>query len=138
MCYSYRVMHSEQLKHHMVSIGVYQSLSNSALYEHICLENIKKLYKSSGKCDDQQQYKAILEASMVSTTDLFTGNSSISPGPSVTVKNSSEKNRWELPVTHYHEIMAIYPYPFLVVFTQFFSWIIFNNYCISILNGSPG
>ena len=30
------------------------------------------------------------------------------------------KNGWELPILHYHEIMVIYPYPFLVVITQFF------------------
>ena len=36
---------------HMVTIGVDQSLSNSAVYEHRCLENIKKLYKSVGECD---------------------------------------------------------------------------------------
>ena len=41
----------------MVAIGVDQSLSNSSMYEHICLENIKKLYKSAGKCDDQQKRK---------------------------------------------------------------------------------
>ena len=35
-------------------------------------------------------------------------------------------------------IMVIYPYPFLVVITQLFSWIIFINYCICILTGSPG
>ena len=28
---------------------------------------------------------------------------------------------WELPVLHYHGIMVIYPYPFLVVITQLFS-----------------
>ena len=28
----------------------------------------EKSYKSAGKCDDQWQYKAILESSMVSTT----------------------------------------------------------------------
>ena len=46
----------------MVTIVIDQSLSNSAMYEHRCLENIKKLYKSDSKCDNQQQYKAILEA----------------------------------------------------------------------------
>ena len=46
----------------MASIGVYQSLSNSALYEHICMENSKKLYKSSGKYYDQKQYKSFIEA----------------------------------------------------------------------------
>ena len=41
---------------HMVAIGLDQSLSNNALYEHRCLENIKKLYKSYEKCDNQQKY----------------------------------------------------------------------------------
>ena len=50
-----RVFKSEQPKQHMVAIGVYQLLSNSAMYELSCLENVKKLYKYSGKCDDQQQ-----------------------------------------------------------------------------------
>ena len=53
----------------MVCIGVGQSLSNSALYEHICLEKVKKLYKSAGKCDDQHQSKSIIEAAMVSTPE---------------------------------------------------------------------
>ena len=46
----------------MVIIGVDQSLSNSELYEHSCLGNIKNLHKSDGKCDDKQQHKAVLEA----------------------------------------------------------------------------
>ena len=46
-------------------------------------------------------------------------------------------HRWDLPVLHYHEIMVIYPYPFLVVITQLFSCIIFINDCICILTGSP-
>ena len=44
----------------------------------------------------------------------------------------------ESPILHYHKIMVIYPYPFLVVTAQFFSWIIFINDCICILIGSPG
>ena len=35
------------------------------MYEHQCIENINNLYKPAGKCDDQQQYKAIIEAEMV-------------------------------------------------------------------------
>ena len=46
-------------------------------------------------------------------------------------------HRWDLPVLRYHEIMVIYPYPFLVVITQLFSCIIFIHYCICILTGSP-
>ena len=75
----------------MVNIVVDQSLSNSSLYEHRCLKNIKKLYKSARKCDDQHQYKAIIEAAMVSTTGRFTENSQMSPGPSATVKNPSAR-----------------------------------------------
>ena len=37
----------------MVAIGVDQSLSNSPLYAHIFLEEIKKLYKTAGEYDDQ-------------------------------------------------------------------------------------
>ena len=58
------------------------------MYEHRFLKTIKKLYKPDGKCDNQNQYKAILEAAMVSTTERFTENSPISPGPYVTVKNN--------------------------------------------------
>ena len=73
----------------MVIIGLDQSLSNSSLYEHGCLENIKKLYKSTVKYDDQQQYKAILEEEIVSTPEWFTDNIPMAPGPYVTIKNPS-------------------------------------------------
>ena len=46
-------------------------------------------------------------------------------------------HRWELPILHYHRIIEIYPYPFLMVITLFLSWIIFVNNCICILNGLP-
>ena len=49
--------------------------------------NIEKLCKSSGKCDDQQQYKAILEAAMVYTPEIFNDNSTTSPVPYETVKS---------------------------------------------------
>ena len=58
------------------------------MYEHICLENVKKLYKSAVKCDDQQQYKAIIEAEMVYDPKVFTDNTPISHSQSVTVKNT--------------------------------------------------
>ena len=49
----------------MVIIGVYQLVSNRAILEHTCMENIKKIYTYAGKYYDQQQYKAITEAAMV-------------------------------------------------------------------------
>ena len=62
----------------MKTIGIDQSLSNDALYEHKCLQKIKELYKYAGKCDYQQQFKDMVEASMVSTPKGYTNNSPIS------------------------------------------------------------
>ena len=45
----------------MVTIVVYEFLSNSALYEHIGLENNNKLYKCAVKFDNKQQCKSIIE-----------------------------------------------------------------------------
>ena len=39
----------------------------------------------------------------------------------LTLKLHLERHGWELPVLHYHEIMVIYPYPFLVVITPLIS-----------------
>ena len=61
------MLQSPRLKYHVQAIGIDPSLSNNNIYEHKCLENIKKLYKQAGKCDDQQQFKDIIEAAMVST-----------------------------------------------------------------------
>ena len=75
----------------MVTIGIDQSLSKFEMHEHICLENIKKLYTSAGKCDGKLQFKSIIESPMVSTTDIFTDNSSMSSGPPMIVKNCSAR-----------------------------------------------
>ena len=55
------MLQSLRLKYYVQTIGIDQSLSNNDLYEHKCLENINKLYKRSGKFDDQQQSKDILK-----------------------------------------------------------------------------
>ena len=79
------MLKSPQLKGHVHTIGIYQSLSNNAIYEHKFIENIKKLYKQSGKCDNQKKFKDILEADMVYTHEGFTNDSPISPMTSTTV-----------------------------------------------------
>ena len=63
------MLQSPRIKYHVNNIGIDISLSNNALFEHKCLQNIKKLYKNSVKCDDQQQFKDIIEATMVSTPE---------------------------------------------------------------------
>ena len=75
----------------MVTIEVKQSLSTSEIYEHISLESIKKLCKFSGKFDNQQHYKAILGASMVSIPEGFTESIPMSHTQYVTVKNPSAR-----------------------------------------------
>ena len=80
------------------------------------MENNKKIYQHAGKFDDKQNLKNILDAALLYIPE----------------------HRWDLTVLRYHEIMVTYPYPFLVVITQFFSCIIFINDCICILTGSPG
>ena len=72
------ILQSTRLNDHVQTIGIYQSLSNNAIYEKKCLGNIKNVYRQAGKCDNQKQFKDILEADMVSTPEVFTHNSTIS------------------------------------------------------------
>ena len=85
------MLQSPRLKDHVQTIIIYQYLSNNALYEHQCLENTKKKYKQAGKCDDQKQLKDIIEADIVSTPEVFTNNSPISPITSTPFKNPSDR-----------------------------------------------
>ena len=59
------------------------------MYEHIFLENIKKLYKYAGKFDYQQQYKPILEKEKFSTPVEFTDKSPLPPDQYEPPKNPS-------------------------------------------------
>ena len=83
------MLQSSRMKYHVQNNGIEQFLSNNALYEHKFLENIKKLYKHAGKCDDQQQFKDIPETAMVSTPEGLTKNSPISPMILTSVKKPS-------------------------------------------------
>ena len=85
------MLQSPRLKYHVQTIGIDQSLSNNAIYEHKCLENIKKLYKQAGKCDDQQKFKDIIEAAMVSTPEGFTNNSPTSTMTSTPVNKPTDR-----------------------------------------------
>ena len=69
------MLQSPCLKDDMDTIGIDQSLSNSALFEHRRLKKIRKIYQYDDKCDDQQQFKDIIEAAMVYTPEGFTDNS---------------------------------------------------------------
>ena len=85
------MLQSPRLKYHMKTIGVDQLLSNSAIFEHRCLQNINKLYKNSGKCGDQQQLKYIIESNMISTPEFFTDNTTRSNMTPLTLKKPSNR-----------------------------------------------
>ena len=59
----------------MVTNVFYQLLSNTTMYAHRCLEDIKILYTSSIKWDYQHQYKPIIKAAILSTPEIFTNSS---------------------------------------------------------------
>ena len=63
------MLQSPLLEDHMKTIFIDQSLINRSFFEHKCLNNIKKIYQHTGKCDDQQNFKYILYAAMVSTPE---------------------------------------------------------------------
>ena len=87
MCYYKRVVALRTTEKHVSAITIDQYLSNITIYEHRYLENIKQLYKSAVNCDDQQHYKAIIEASVVYCTEGFTDNIPMSPIQYVNMKN---------------------------------------------------
>ena len=75
----------------METIGVDQLLSNSAMYEYICMENINKLYRSDIKFHNEYQYKYIIESAMVCTTEGITENIPLDVVTSGTMKNPSTR-----------------------------------------------
>ena len=83
------VLQSPCIKDHVKNIGIDQYLSNNYIYEQKCLKNINKLYKHAGKCDNQKQFKDIIESAMVSTPEGFNNNSPRSPMKPTPVKKLS-------------------------------------------------
>ena len=55
------------------------------------MNNIKKIYQHAGKCDDQQNFKDILEAAIISTPEGFTDNSPNVHMTSIPVKKTSSR-----------------------------------------------
>ena len=45
------LLQSSRLEDHMKTIGIDQSSFAKSSFEHICMNNIKKIYQHAGKCD---------------------------------------------------------------------------------------
>ena len=61
------MLQSPCLEDHMNTITVDQSLCDRSSFEHKFLNNIKKIYQHTSKCDIQQNLKDIIDTYMVST-----------------------------------------------------------------------
>ena len=59
------MLQSPRLEDHMKTIGIDQSLCNRYFFKQKCLNNIKKIYQHTGKCDNQQNLKGIIDAAMI-------------------------------------------------------------------------
>ena len=58
----------------MKTIGIDRSSFTRSSFEHICMNNIQKIYQHAGKCDYQQNLKDIIEAVLLSNPEIFTDN----------------------------------------------------------------
>ena len=85
------MLQSSRLEDHMNNICIDQLLCTRPSFEHKYMNNIKKLYQYADKCDDQQNLKDILDATMVSTIKGVTYNSPNVPLTSTPVKKPSAR-----------------------------------------------
>ena len=69
------MLQSSRLEDHMKTIGIDRLSFTRYSFEHRCKNNIKNIYQHTGKCDDKQKLKDILEAALLSTTEGITYNS---------------------------------------------------------------
>ena len=61
------MLKSSRLEDHMKTISIDQSSFTRSYFEHIYMNNIKKIYQHAGKCDDQQNLKDIKDADILYT-----------------------------------------------------------------------
>ena len=75
----------------MKTIGIYRSSFKMSIFEHRCMKNTKKIYQHTGKFDDQQNLKDILESALLSNPEGFTDNSPNVHIPSTPFKKPSTR-----------------------------------------------
>ena len=83
------MLQSSRLEDHMKTIGIDQSSFTRSCFEHICMNNIKKIYQHAGKCGDQKNLKDIIDAVILSTPEGVIDNSPNVHMTSTTVKKPS-------------------------------------------------
>ena len=63
------MLQSSRLEDHMKTISIDQSSLTRSSFEHRCMNNTKKIYQHTGKCDDQQNPKDIIDADILFTPE---------------------------------------------------------------------
>ena len=69
------MLQSSRLEEHMKTISIDKSSFTRSSFEHICMNNIKKIYQHAGKCDAQQNLKDNIYAGILSTPEGVTDHS---------------------------------------------------------------
>ena len=69
------MLQSSRLEDHMKTISIDQSSFTRFSFEHICMNNIKKIYQHAGKCDYQKNIKDIIDAAILYTPEGVTDHS---------------------------------------------------------------
>ena len=84
-------MSNNVLEDHMKTIGIDQSSFARSSFEHRCINNIRKIYQHTGKCDDKKNLKDIIDAAILSTPEGVTDNSPNVHMTSTPVKKQSAR-----------------------------------------------
>ena len=69
------LLQSSRLEDHMNTIVIDQSSFARSSFEHICMNNTKKIYQHAGKCDDQHNLKDIIDCAILYNPEGVTYNS---------------------------------------------------------------
>ena len=86
------MLQSSRPEDHMKTIAIDQSSFTRSYFEHICMNNIKKIYQHAGKYGDQQNLKDVLGAALLSTPEGVIDNNPNVHIISTPVKKSSTSN----------------------------------------------
>ena len=85
------MLQSSHLKDHMKTIVIDLSSFFRSSFEHICMNNTKKIYQHAVKFDYQQNLKDIIDAAILSTPEGLTDNIPNAPISSTPVKKPSAR-----------------------------------------------
>ena len=83
------MLQSSRIEDNIKTIGIYQSSFTRSSFGHRFMNNTKKIYQHTGRCDDQQNLKGIIDADIISTPEVFTDGIPNLPMTSTPVKKPS-------------------------------------------------